>query len=138
MGHRADAVVTAGAPETKSMQKSLLRFLSLVIIGFVLFTAGAYAFVYMAIWKSEQRFKKDSEQLTPFLDAEPAYRRLVPVNFPSAGYSLSGPVETRAEFDRLWLEVVRVFGEERASHIMTDVWIESGSKAKPAPAEKPK
>lgn len=138
MVDRADLVIPAGAPETKSVQKFLPRFLALVIAGFVLFTAGAFAFVYMAIWKSEQRFKKDAEQLAPFLDAGPGYRQLVPVNFPSAGYSLSGPGETQAEFDRLWQEVVCVFGEVRASHIMTDVWIDSGSRAKSAPAENPK
>lgn len=120
------------------MRKFLLRWLFLMVVGFLVFTAGAYGIVYRAIWKSEQRFRNDAEQLVPFLNADPAYRRLIAVNFPSLGYSLSGPVETQADFDRLRLEVVRVFGEERAPHIMSDVWIESNSRIKAAPAEQPK
>src|SRR5690349_2774453 len=106
------------------MQKALLRLLILVIVGFIVFTAGAYGFFYMAVWKSEHRFRNDAEQLAPFLNADHAYRELIAVKFPSLGYSLSGPVETEAAFDRLRQEVVQVFGEERVPHIMADVWIE--------------
>jgi hypothetical protein len=120
------------------MQKTLRSLLLLVVVGFVVFTTGAYAIVYLAVWKSEQRFRNDAEQLAQFLNADPAYRELIAVNFPSLGYSLSGPVETQANLDRLRQEVVRVFGEERAPHIMADVWIEPRSKAKAKPNEQPK
>jgi hypothetical protein len=120
------------------MQKIVLRSLLLIVVGFIVFTAGTYAIFYRAVWKSERRFRDDAEQLAPFLNADPAYGQLIPVNFPVLGYSLSGPVETQDDIDRLRLEVVRVFGDERAPHIMADVWVEPKSKAKELPTEQPK
>ena len=72
----------------------------------------------------ERRFEKERHLASPVLAADPAYQRLVPVNFPVLGFCLGGPVPTKADHDRLRTEMVRLFGEPRIEHILADVWVE--------------
>src|SRR5262245_14269935 len=86
-----------------------------------------------SVWReSERRYRHDSELAAPTL-ADPAYRRLLTTDFPSAGFCISGPVMTKAAYDRLRAEMTRLFGEERVDHIMADVWVEAKTETAPAP-----
>lgn len=71
----------------------------------------------------EQRYLADCDLAAPVLAADPAFRGLVPVNFPVAGFCLGGIVATRDEYDRLRKEMARLFGEPRVAHVMQDVWV---------------
>jgi hypothetical protein len=73
---------------------------------------------------AERRFAVDVALATPVLSADPTFHRLIPVNFPVAGFCLSGPVPTRTDCDRLRSRMKSLFGEERMGHVMADVWIE--------------
>jgi hypothetical protein len=81
--------------------------------------------------QAERRFKADCELAAPVL-ADPAFRRLEPFDFPVNGFSLGGPVATRAEYNRLQAEMARLFGEPRVGHIVADVWVETGAEPGPA------
>ncbi|HVK17472.1 MAG TPA: hypothetical protein VM533_11020 [Fimbriiglobus sp.] len=72
----------------------------------------------------ERRFEEERQLASPVLATDPAFRRLLPVNFPVLGFCLDGPVPTKADHDRLRAEMVRLFGEPRIEHVLSDVWIE--------------
>jgi hypothetical protein len=79
---------------------------------------------YRAHHQFERRFEKERQLASPVLAADPAFRRLLPVNFPVLGFCLGGPVPTKADHDRLRAEMVRLFGEPRIDHRLADVWVE--------------
>jgi hypothetical protein len=91
--------------------------------------AGQYA---QAHREFERRYAEDRKLVAPVLAADPAFQRIVTVNFPVAGICLDGPVETRDDYDRLRAEMVRLFGEPRIGHVMQDVVVERA--AEPAAA----
>lgn len=87
-------------------------------------TAAIFSFGPM---HSAERFRADCELAAPVL-ADPAFRRLEPFDFPVNGFSLGGPVATRAEYNRLEVEMGRLFGEPRVGHIVSDVWVEKAQQ----------
>jgi hypothetical protein len=78
---------------------------------------------FWSIKKWEQRYTEDFDKASPVLSI-PAYKKLVPVNYPSAGFCLSGPVPSSKDFERLRADMHQLFGEERTKHVMNDVWVE--------------
>jgi hypothetical protein len=80
----------------------------------------------------ERRYAEEQKLVAPVLAADPAFRRIVTVNFPVAGICLAGYVETRDDYNRLRAEIVRLFGEPRIGHVMQDVVVERA--AEPAAA----
>jgi hypothetical protein len=87
----------------------------------------------------ERQYDRERELVAPVLAADPAFGRLITVNFPVAGICLGGPVATRDDYNRLRSEVLRLFGEPRVGHVMQDVWVERaaepGAGRRPAAAE---
>ena len=107
-----------------------VHFVSAVLIGIVIgFSVGICVSFSMgghlgALRAFERRYAEECELVAPVLASDPAYRKIVTVNFPVRGICLSGPLETQAEFDRLRAEMLRVLGEPRIGHVMSDVWVE--------------
>ncbi len=87
----------------------------------------SYPFVQYirAIREAERRFVADTELAAPVLASDPAFKWIGPTDFPVLGFCLSGPVPTRADYDRLRSEMLRLFGEARVDHVMNDVRVES-------------
>ena len=105
------------------MRRFLIFLAVLIFLYFV--ACGVWVFMFIqAQREAERRFAADVALATPVLSADPTFHRLVSVNFPVAGFCLSGPVPTRANYDRLRSEMKSLFGEERMGHVMADVWIE--------------
>jgi hypothetical protein len=82
---------------------------------------------------AERQYQQDCELFAPVLAADPAFHRLIKVNFPVAGYCLDGSVRTQADFDRLQNEVARIFGVPRIGHVLANVWIEEAAVPAAAP-----
>jgi hypothetical protein len=99
------------------------------------FAAGWFAGAFTEGQRqADRRFREDCNVAAPIL-ADPAFRRLEPFDFPVNGFSLGGPVPTQADYDRLSVEVSRVFGEPKVGHILADVWVEA---AEPGVAPDPR
>ena len=102
------------------------RLLALVLVavciaGLAGWLGGACA---QARREAERRYAEDLELAAPAL-THPAFKRLIPVDFPVRGFCLSGPVVTQADYDRLRAAMVRLFGEPRVEHVLADVWVET-------------
>jgi hypothetical protein len=80
----------------------------------------------------ERRFRQDYELVAPSL-ADSAFHRLIPYDLPQTGLCLSGPVPTQADFERLRVEMIRLFDKERVGYVMREVWVETEAELAPAP-----
>ena len=116
------------------MKKALLILAAIGLISFCSVSLVGSLIVWNAYRQAERRFQHDCELAAPAL-ADPPSRRLLTLDFPSAGFYLDGPVATKADYDRLRAEMTRFFGEERVSHVMTNVWVEAKTETAPAPRQ---
>jgi hypothetical protein len=91
--------------------------------------AGQFAAVHREF---ERRYEAERELVAPVLAADPAFRRLVTVNFPVAGICLAGPVDNWSDYNRLRAEMLRLFGEPRIGHVMQDVVVEQAARPRAA------
>lgn len=101
-----------------------------VVVGTVAgFCAGwQFGQYYAAHREFERRYEEERQRVAPVLAADPAFRRLITVNFPVAGICLAGPVESQEDYDRLRAVMVRLFGEPRVGHVMQDVVVERAAE----------
>ena len=83
--------------------------------------------------ESERRYEQERELVAPVLAADPAFGRIMTVDFPVAGICLSGPVETRDDYNRLRAAMIRLFGEPRVGHVTQEVWVERATEPAAAP-----
>lgn len=115
------------------MRRVLLLMIFLVAVSLAGFAGWVGGGFVTARGEADRRYAEDLNLAAPVLAANPAFQRLMPVDFPVNGFCLSGPVATQTDYDRLRAEMIRLFGEPRAGHVLADVWIEAAAKPNAAP-----
>ncbi|HEY1377868.1 MAG TPA: DUF2961 domain-containing protein [Gemmataceae bacterium] len=90
-----------------------------------------------AVSEFERRYEEDRKLIEPVLTTDPAFQQVTTLNFPVAGTCLQGPIKSRAAYNRLRGEMIRLFGESRIGHMMQDVFIEHEATEPPLAADEP-
>jgi hypothetical protein len=112
-------------------KRALLFFAAIGLIVICVYVVGLLI-VAAGYREREQRFRQDYELVAPIL-TDSAFRRLLPYDLPQTGLCLNGPVPTRAEYERLRVEMARYFDQERVGYVMMEVWVEAATELAPAP-----
>lgn len=60
-------------------------------------------------------------EVTPLLQSDPAYKNLEPAPVSNGGIELVGAVKTRAEYERLNVELAKIVGKKRGEEIGSGV-----------------